>query len=154
MNQSNTTVATVSAERAFLNDVRLTLALLNWARYPILRRMFGISREQANILTVILALSAADATYEVVRRFIRHPWPLDGPDSLIAAFVLREGGFTLAGPKARDKQLFGTLIVVAGVGSLVVPRVRRGLHRLRVAERRVGEERMRIYGAVSREPSA
>jgi hypothetical protein len=153
MSLSNTTDP-VSAERAFLNDVRLTLALLNWARYPILHRMFGISREQVNILTFILALSAADATYEVVRRFIRHPWPLDGADSLIAAFILREGGFTLAGPKARDKQLFGTLIVVAGVGSLVVARVRRVLHRLHVAERRVGEERMRIYGAVSPEPSA
>jgi hypothetical protein len=146
MSQPNT----FSAERAFSSDARLALAVLNEARYPILRRMFGVSRDQANILTLILVLSAADATYEVVRRLIRHPWPLDGPDTVIAAFAVREAGFSLAGPKVRQGQLFGILIVGAGVGRLIVPGARRALHGLHVAEQRVGQQRMRIYGTAQR----
>ena len=95
--------ATVSAERAFASDVRLVLAVLNQARYPLMRRVFGVSREQVNLLTFVLALSAAGATFEAIQRFIRHPWPLDGPDTAIAAAVVREAGFGIAGPNEKRR---------------------------------------------------
>ena len=88
--------ATVSAERAFLSDVRLVLAVLDWAR-------------------------------------------------------VREAGFAIAGPKARETHLFGSLIAVAAIGSLTLPGIRRAAHSARVTAQRVGQQRMRIYGAAQRE---
>src|SRR5690349_18294415 len=105
----------VSAERAFLNDVRLVLAVLNWARYPVMCRVFGISRDQVNIVTFVLAVTVADATYETLRRFIRHPWPLDGFDTAAAAFVMRDAGFGIAGPNLRATHQFGTLVAIAAI---------------------------------------
>ena len=140
----------VSAERAFVSDAGLTLAVLNRARYPVLSRMFGVSRGQANLLTFVLALTAANATYDTLRRIIRHPWPMSGPDTGITTFLVREVGFGIGGPGAREVQFFGTLIAVAGIGGLTLPGMRRALHSIHVAEQRVGQQRRRIYGAAQR----
>ena len=140
----------VSAKRALLYDARLTLAVLRRARYPVLSRMFGVSREQSNLLTLVLALTAANATYDTLHRIIRRPWPLSGADTGIAAFLVREAGFGIAGPKAREVQFFGALIAVAGIGRLALPGVRSALHGVHVAEQRVGQQRRRIYGAAQR----
>jgi hypothetical protein len=137
---------TVSAERAFVSDVRLVLAVLNQARYPLLRRVFGVSRDQANLLTFVLALSVTSATYDALRRFIRHPWPLDGPETAMAAAVVREAGFGIGGPKIGQAHVFGALIALAAMKGLTLPEVRRALHGLHVAEQRIGEQRKRIYG--------
>jgi hypothetical protein len=141
----------VNAERAFLYDVRLVLAVLNQARYPVLRRLFGVSRDQVNLLTFVLALSVAGASYDAIRRFIRHPWPLDGPDTAIAAAIVREAGFGIAGPKVRQTHLFGALIAVVAMRSLTLPGMRRALHSMHVAEQRVGRQCMTIYGAALEE---
>jgi hypothetical protein len=143
--------APASVERAVFSDARLALAALNWARYPVLRRVFGVSPAQVNLLTFALALSAANATYDTVRRFIRHPWPLDGPDTAIAAFLVQETGFRIAGPRAREMERFGILIAVAAIGRLTLPGVRRALHDTRVAAHRVEQQRMRIYGVAQSE---
>jgi hypothetical protein len=63
---------------------------------------------------------------------------------------VREAGFGIAGPKAREVQLFGALIAVAEIGGLALPGIRRGLHSIHVAEQRVGQQRRRIYGAAQR----
>jgi hypothetical protein len=144
----------VGAGRAFLSDVRLTLAVLNGARYPLLRRGFGVPREQANLLTFVLALVAANATYDTLRRFIRHPWPLSGTDTAITSFLVREAGFGIAGPKAREVQFFGTLIAVAGIGRVALPGIRRAVHNIHTAEQRVGQQRRRIYGAAGQAGTA
>jgi hypothetical protein len=137
----------VSGGRAFVSDAGLAVAVLDGARYPILTRLFGVPREQANLLTFVLALTAANATYDVVRRVIRHPWPLSGTDTGIATFLVRETGFGIAGPKAREVRFFGVLIAAAGIGGLSLPSIRRALHGVHVAEQRVAQQRRRIYGA-------
>lgn len=138
--------APASAERAFLSDARLVLSLLNRARYPVLTRVFGVSPTEVNLLTFVLAVGAANATYDAARRFIRHPWPLDGPDTAAAGFLVREVGFRIAGPQAREVDQFGALIAIAAISSLTLPGVRRALHDIRVAAQLVGRQRMRIYG--------
>jgi hypothetical protein len=136
-----------SAGRTFLADARIALTALNWTRYRVLSRMFGVSREQANLLTFVLALNAANATHDVLQRILRHPWPLSGGDTGIAVFLVREAGFGIAGPKAREVRLFGALIAVAAIGGVTRPGIRRALHSLHVAEQRFVQERRRIYGA-------
>jgi len=147
-------VQMVGAGRAFLSDARLTLALLNGARYPLLGRVFGVPRAQANLLTFVLALAAANATYDTLRRVIRHPWPLSGTDTGIMTFLVREAGFGIAGPKAREVQFFGILIAVAGIGRVALPGMRRAAHGIHIAEQRVGQQRRRIYGAAGLAPTA
>src|SRR5512133_3775250 len=49
------------AGRLFVSDTRLALGALNYARYETLRRVFGVSREEANLLTFVLALGGTDA---------------------------------------------------------------------------------------------
>jgi hypothetical protein len=138
---------TVSAERAFLCDVRLVLAALNQARYPLMRRAFGVSREQVNLLTFVVALSVAGATYDVIARFLRHPWPLDGAETAMAAAVVREAGFGIAGPKIRQTHVFGALIAIVAMKGLALPGLRRALHSAHVVEQRIGRQRESIYGA-------
>jgi hypothetical protein len=140
--------ATVSAERAFLSDAGVALALLNWARYRVVMGVFGVPREQVNLLTFVLALGAADTTYTAVQR-IRHPWRPSRVDTAIAGSLLREGAFAIAGPKAREVKLFCTLVVLAAIGS-ATPGLRRALHKIHVAEQRVGQERMKFWGAAQR----
>jgi hypothetical protein len=117
----------------------------------VLRRVFGVSSAQVNLLTFALAVTAANATYGVARRIIRHPWPLDGPDTAIVGFLVQETGFRIAGPKAREMERFGMLIAVAAIGRLTLPGVRRALHDTRVAAHRVEQQRMRIYGVAQSE---
>jgi hypothetical protein len=138
--------ATVSVERALANDARLAYTVLNELRYPALGRAFGIPREQANLLTFVLALSAAGATYDALARFIRHPWPFDRADTEIGVFLMREAGFGIAGPKAREVKFFGVLIAVTAIGGLTVPSLRRAIHSARLAAERIGEQRRRVYG--------
>jgi hypothetical protein len=138
----------VSAERAFISDAGVALAMLNWARYRVMMSVFGVPREQVNLLTFVLALGAADTTYAAVQR-IRHPWHPSRVDTAIAGSLIREGAFALAGPRAREVKWFWPLVVLAGIGS-VTPGLRRVLHRINVAQKRVGEERMRSWGAAQR----
>jgi len=138
--------ATVSPERAFLSDARVSLAVLNWARHRVLTGTFGVSRDQVNLLTFLLVLGAANATYDAARRIIRHPWPLSRLDSAIAGTLVRESGFAIAGPAAREVSFFWGLVAVAGLGGLAVPGMRRGLYLIRVAEQRLGQARMRFWG--------
>jgi hypothetical protein len=75
--------------RLFLADSRLALLVLNHARLAVMRSVFGVSREQANLLTFVLALGAAEGAYVTARRAIRAPLRVRDEDVGIAALALR-----------------------------------------------------------------
>src|SRR4051794_36312338 len=81
----------VRAGEVFLADSRLALLLLNQARYALLGRLFGTSREQANLLTVVLALIVADGAYVTARQVARAPLRISGADAGIGGVLVREG---------------------------------------------------------------
>src|SRR4051794_5759499 len=87
---------------AALADARLAFAILNHARHVTLERVFGIQRNQANLLTVVLALSAVDAAYEGARRAarVRHSFRLR--DQRFSILLAREAVYALGGPSARE----------------------------------------------------
>ena len=127
--------------------------MLNHLRYQALNRAFGTSRDQANVLTVVLLLSAADGTYEAARR-IRGRLRVSGTDAALGAFTLREAALGVAGPSARLVPGAGTLLALAILGGLAGPSLRRTAHRMRTAEQRlrgaehrVRSERIRRYAA-------
>jgi hypothetical protein len=133
-----------------LADARLAFALLNYARYGVLKSVFGVSREQANVLTFILAMTAADAAYETTKRVIHTPLPVRRSDAAIAAVLLDEAAHAIAGPQSRNIPLFGTLLILGAAGSLAVPSLRRLSSRLLAAEERARLRRIGRYIAAGR----
>ena len=129
----------------FLNDSRLVFTVLNHLRHQALGRVFGTSREQANVLTVVLLLGAADGAYEAARRVGGKR--LGVSDAGVGAIALREVALGVAGPSARAIPGFGALLAFALLGGLAVPGLRRTAQRMRAAERRVRQQRITRYAA-------
>jgi hypothetical protein len=137
------TKAQFGTPQLFLTDSRLVLTVLNHLRYQALNRVFGTSREQANALTFVLLLGAADGTYEAARRI--SGMRLRMSDAGLGGIALREAAFGVAGPSARAVPGFGALVAFALLGGLAAPGLRRMAKRMRAAERRVRRERIRRY---------
>jgi hypothetical protein len=129
----------------YLTDLRLILAALNHLRYRALSRAFGVSHEQVNVLTVVLLLGAADGAYETARRISGVRVHVSGADAAVGAIALRDAALGLAGPSGRGIPGFGTLVAIGVIGGLAAPGLRRTVHRMRVAERRLraAEQRSR-----------
>jgi hypothetical protein len=134
----------------FLADSRLAWLLLNHARYAILRRMFGVSRDQANLLTFVLALGGAETAYLTARRIVHTPLHAEDTDVGIAAFALREAAMSVAGPSARTVPGFAPLVVLGVAGGLALPGLRHAARNLRASEQRVRLRRGRRYSAARR----
>jgi hypothetical protein len=128
-------------------DSRLALAVLNHLRYQALNRVFGASREQANVLTAVLLIGAADGAYEAVRRIGGMRLYPSGGTTAFGALALREAALGIAGPSTRQVPQAGTLLALGIVGGLAAPTLRRTAQRLRAAEDRVRHERIRRYVA-------
>ena len=139
------TSAGFGTSRLFITDSRLAFAVLNHLRYRALNRMFGVSRDQTNVLTVVLLLSAAEGAYEATRRI--SGMRVSGTNAALGGFALREAALGVAGPSARAVPGFGTLVAFAILGGLAAPGLRRTAQRMRAAEGRVRRERIRRYVA-------
>jgi hypothetical protein len=137
------------AARAFIGDARLATTAANELRLLALRRVFGTSRAEANALTFVLALTAADASLRTARRATRAVVPSRG-DTAIGGFLVRDAALGIAGPAARDFPFVGSFLAAAMLAGIALPEVRRAIDGLRAAERRVREQRIRVYAAAGR----
>jgi hypothetical protein len=113
-----------------------------------------MSRQQANVLTLVLLLSAADGAYEAARRMTGAHLRVSGSDATLGAFALRGAALGVAGLIGREVPGLGALVAFAMLGGLVAPGLRRTAQavraaeqRLRAAEERVRRERIRRYTA-------
>jgi len=135
------------APQLFLSDARLYLGILNHLRYDALRWALGVNREQANVVTFLLVVGAAEGVYEGVKRIPGLRPPVSGIDAAIGAVALRDGLLGAAGPAGREIPGFATLAAIAALGGIVAPRIRRATARARATEHRIREERIRRYEA-------
>ena len=138
----------------FFTDSRLAFHMLNHLRYQALNRAFGVSREQANVFTFVVLLSAADAAYEAARRIGGMRPHVSGTDATLAGIAVRDAALSAAGPTSRAIPGFGTLVAFALLGRVAAPslrhvaqRARSTEQRLRAAEQRVRRERIERYAA-------
>src|SRR3954452_19060825 len=97
----------MSAAQVFSSDVVMTLGVLNEARYWTMRRYFGVSRAQANLLTAVCVLASADVAYTTVRHAVRRPLGVTGADVTLGGLVVREVAYSIAGPGARNVPFIG-----------------------------------------------
>jgi hypothetical protein len=145
-------VGVPGAGQVFVGDARVAAAVLNQGRHLALTRVFGVPREQANLLTFVLALGAASGASATARRVVRKPLALSRSDAGMGGILIREGVFGIAGPAARKVPLAGTLLTVAMLGALL-PGLRRTVHGIQAAELRVRRQRMSVYTAARRAAS-
>ena len=138
------------AGRLFLADSRLAFGVLNSTRYAVLRTAFGMSREQANVATVVGALVAADVAYETARRAVRSPLGVSATDVVLTGIGLREAALGITGPASRDTRLFGTLVAGAVVAGVAMPGLRGAARRIRAGERHLRQKRLSGYIAAMR----
>jgi hypothetical protein len=139
----------MSAPRVFATDARMTLMLLNEVRHLAMRRYFGVSRRDANVVAVLLAVGGTEAMFKGVSRAVRAPSAVSSGDATLGGLLLRELVYGLGGPESRGIPGFPTLLGVAAVGSLAVPGARRTIVRMRALEHRIREQRLRLYGAIA-----
>jgi hypothetical protein len=124
-------------------DLRILLLLLNEGRYRTLQRTLGLSRDQANLVSLVLMAMLAQGTRDRVHRLMSGPPPWPEPvDTAFGVAALRELVQSIAGPAARDTSMFGTLVAIAAFGGVCLPVVRRSmratevrLHHVQVAFR-------------------
>ena len=128
--------------------------VVNQARYQALSRFFGVSRQNANVFTAILVLTAANVALERTMRTYRTLTGVRPGDAAIGVAAMREGVARVVGPGIADTPLLGTVLTIGIVGGLAAPGVRRAAHALRMAERRIREHRIELYRAAMRAAGA
>jgi hypothetical protein len=134
--------------RLFLADSRLALGALNYCRYQGLKRVFGVQREQANLLTFVLLLSAGLPAVAGLWRAVRAPLAMaTGVNAGVGASALREATRGVVGPAASEVPHVEALLALAVAGGVAIPQLRRAFRGVREAEHRVRQQRESMYGA-------
>jgi hypothetical protein len=119
------TKTNVGFARLFFGDAAIVFLLLNDARHRTVARVFGTSRGDSNVVTVLALGSAAVAVHGAAARLRTIPRHPSGADSALGAAVLREATLGIAGAPARAVPAAGALLGLALVGRSSRPLVRR-----------------------------
>ena len=106
--------------------------MVNDARYRTIERLFGVPREQSNLVTLIALAVLAEAAHDKAERVLRGPGGPTRTETALGAGVLRESLKGLAGPASSDTPLFGTLVAIAVLGGLSRPALGRSVRGIRV----------------------
>jgi hypothetical protein len=134
------------AGRLALADSRLALGALNYFRYQGLNRAFGVQREQANLLTLVLLVSAGPPMVAGLWRAVRAPLAMaTGANAGVGAFAVREATRGVVGPGASEVPNAAALLALAIAGGVAIPQLRRALRGVRAAEHRVRQQRESMY---------
>jgi hypothetical protein len=124
--------------RLLFSDVRVVLMLLNRGRFATLERVFGVPRDQANMVTVVGAAMLAGAARRDLRRVMTGPSPSAG-DTALGGAIVREGLAGVAGLSTGRAGTFPPLLGLALLSGLIRPvrrwsarTVRAGSHQTQV----------------------
>ena len=132
---AGTTDGTGEFDRGLLaSDMRIAFLLLNEARYRTIERLFGVSRDQANLVTAIAALVIARAARDTSTRTSRTLKGPGGPkrgDAVLGGAMLNQVLADLAGPSSKEMPAMGALIAIALVAAGSGPAVRRSARSVR-----------------------
>jgi hypothetical protein len=134
------------AGHLFFADSRLAFGMVNYARHRALNRVFGVQRQEANLLTFVLLLSAGPPTAAALWRAVRAPLAVaTGLNAAVGGVAVREATRGIAGPGASEVPHVEALLALAVAGGLAIPQLRRALRGVREAEQRVRHRRESLY---------
>ena len=126
----------VAGARLLVSDVRVALLLVDDARHRLVKRVFGVSREQSWQVTLIALVLLASAAHDKSDQVLKGPGGPTRSDVMLGAAGLRELLTWISGQTARDTPLVGTLVMVALVRALVRPGVSRAAHGITTSSHR------------------
>ena len=121
-------VEELGGARLFPSDPRAAFVLLNEARCRAIQGVFGVRRDQVNLMTLIAAMTLAEAVHSQTRRLRRG---LRGPtraDVILADGLLNALGQQIAGPSSREIPFFAALVGTAAFGTVAARVLRRSAH--------------------------
>lgn len=111
------TALTLEAEfgggRLLLSDLRTAFLLANHARLRVIARMFGVSPEQANLLTAVAVLTLAQTAQAKARWLLRGPPVPSLGSGIFAGNAVGDVLRAVAGSPARDTPFAGMLLAAA-----------------------------------------
>ena len=139
-----------SGARLLISDTRVALLLLREARNRACERLFGTSRDDAALVTMIGLATLAHFAHGKAHQAVTGPGGPYLSDTWIAGGVLSEGLHAIAGDSARDTPLLGPLIVGAVIAHSLRPVLRVSLHDLRVAGHQLRVDFDHRYGHLIR----
>ena len=145
----------VSRRRRLWGDAIIVSSLLNELRHRITTAVYGISRADSNLVTLIVIAAfgaairrAAAAPRTQVRKARSSPTALG--DTMIGAAAAKETLDSIAGHPSRDMTPAAALITLALVVHLFRPAVKRSVRAMEQAGRDVVVEARRIGEAIGR----
>lgn len=140
------TLDDAAGARLLVSDVRVALLLLDEARYRVLNRLFGVSRDQSWVVTLIALVALAQAAHEKSDQMLRGPGGPTRADVVLGGAALRELLAWIPGPSSRETPLVATLVTIAVAGALVRPALSRTAHGIRTSSHRARLSLNRRYG--------
>jgi hypothetical protein len=138
------TQSNVGFARLFFGDAAIVFLLLNDVRHRMVTRMFGTSRNDSNVVTVLALGSAAVAVHGTAARLRAIPRRPSGAESVMGAAVLREAALGIAGAPSRAVPAAGALVAFALVGRSAGPAVRGALRTTQESVRSVATAPLRL----------
>lgn len=132
--------------RVLRTDLRVASMLLNDTRYRTLHRVLGLSREQANLATLVLALTAAGGAHEKIRHLAAGPAMPSSTALVFGNASLRGLMLRIAGPEAGATPLFGSLLVLALLGHPTRRALAAAIHGMRSSSKRMSGDFHHRYG--------
>jgi hypothetical protein len=123
--------------RVLLSDIRAAWLLADAARHNVIGRVFGVSKDQENLLTLVAVLALADAVTTSVRKLHALPGPSLWGDGLLGATGFREALCGVAGQSSRTSPSTGTLLMLAVLAGGSAPAIVKSLHGLRTGTHRM-----------------
>jgi len=120
-----------------LGDARTAFLLVNAARHRALARMFGISPDQANAVTIIGLVLLAQNAHDKVGRFLRMPRPPGLVDGFVLDASVRNVFRGVAGPTVADAPGLSTLLALGVLGTAARPIAKESLRALRSSSQRL-----------------
>jgi hypothetical protein len=114
-----------------LSDFRVAFILANHARRQALERLFGVLPDQDTLLTLVLAMTLAQATHLRAQRWLKEPSIPAGVDGMLAGASVRELLYGVAGTPTRDAPFLGSLLMFAVLAGTAGPVAAKSLRVLR-----------------------
>jgi hypothetical protein len=126
----------VAGAGLLVSDVRATLLLVDEARDRVIKRLFGVSRNQSWPVTLIVLALVAHAAHEKSDQMLRGPDGRTRFDVALGVATLSELLIAIPGRSSQDTPSVGTLVTLAVVGALVRPGLSRTVHGIRTSSHR------------------
>lgn len=149
---AKTDATNLGPARLLCGDAIIVVLLLNEARHRVVSRVFGVSRDDSNLVTAVTIGSGGHALHHQAARVRSLPARPSLFDTAVGAAVLNETVQRIAGDASRDTPAFSSLVAFALLDRGFGPTLRAsfrdaqrslhglvaGLRRLRVSVGRYG----------------